>query len=51
MSPILFTIYIDELLLRLKSQHLGCHIGYMYADDVILLAPTLFSLRIMLDVF
>ena len=51
MYPILFTIYIDELLLRLKSQQLGFHIGHMcYADDVILIAPTLFSLRIMLDV-
>ena len=53
---IYIAIYIDELLLRLKSQHLGCHIGHMfcgafvYADDVILLAPTLFSLRIMFDV-
>ena len=54
---IYIAIYIDELLLRLKSQQLGCHnIGhmlcgaFMYADDVILLAPTLLSLRIMLDV-
>lgn len=56
MSPILFTIYIDELLNRLRSEQLGCHIGHIfsgalgYADDVILLAPTLFSLRRMLDV-
>ena len=56
MSPILFTIYIDELLNRLRVEKLGCHIGHIfsgalgYADDVILLAPTLFSVRKMLDV-
>jgi len=50
MSPLLFTVYIDELLLRLKNSSLGCYIGaefcgaYGYADDVILVAPTLHSL-------
>jgi len=54
MSPILFNIYIDELLIKLRSAQFGCHIGNVfcgalgYADDVILLAPTLFSLRSML---
>jgi len=56
MSPILFTIYIDELLNRLSIERLGCHIGHLfcgafgYADDVIILAPTLFSLRRMLKI-
>ena len=56
MSPLLFTVYIDELLLRLKNSLLGCYIGaefcgaYGYADDVILLAPTLYSLRKMLRI-
>ena len=56
MSPLLFNIYIDELLHRLSSCHLGCHIGtqfhgaYSYADDVIVLAPSLLSLRKLLDI-
>ena len=41
LSPILFTIYVDELLTRLRDAHLGCHIGSLfcgalgYADDVV----------------
>ena len=44
-SPIMFTIYIYQLLLRLKNLGIGCHIHgkYMvilgYADDVTLLSP------------
>jgi len=56
LSPILFTIYMDELLLRLKSSSFGCHIGNIfcgalgYADDTVLLAPSLASLDAMLQV-
>ena len=56
LSPILFCIYIDELLHRLKASGYGCHIGDMflgalgYADDVTLLAPRLSSLKCMLSV-
>ena len=52
----MFTIYIDELLNKLCKAGLGCHIGHRfcgalgYADDVVLLAPTLFSLRALLDI-
>ena len=41
-SPILFNVYIDELLLRLKQHDFGCHIGNRfvggscYADDNII---------------
>ena len=44
-SPRMFTIYIDQLLLRLKKSGIGCHLHgkYMeslgYVDDVILLSP------------
>ena len=54
LSPILFTIYMDELLLQLKRDGIGCHWGHLfagafcYADDLILLAPSLSALRIML---
>lgn len=46
LSPILFTLYMDCLLQRLKDSHCGCHIGHVYcgafgyADDLILLSPS-----------
>ncbi len=56
MSPLLFTMYIDELLYRLSCSKSGCHIGaqfhgaYGYADDVILLVPSLLSLKTLLNI-
>jgi hypothetical protein len=54
LSPILFTVYLDEMMLRLKVRDCGCHIGGVfagaiaYADDVCLLSPSLQGLREML---
>jgi hypothetical protein len=51
LSPILFIIYMDELLRTLSLCGVGCYVGNMYcgsfgyADDVILLAPTLYSVK------
>jgi len=45
-SPILFCIYIDDLLLRLLLSGVGCYISMSfvgalaYADDIVLIAPT-----------
>ena len=45
LSPILFSVYLDDLLGKLRRLQLGCHIGGCwfgacgYADDLILLAP------------
>ena len=56
LSPVLFTIYMDELLLQLKHNAVGCHWDhhfagvFCYADDLILLAPSLSALRIMLHI-
>ncbi len=56
MSPILFTLYIDELLYRMSQSQYGCYIGnqfhgaYGYADDVIVLAPSLQSLNQLLNI-
>ena len=56
LSPVLFTLYMDELLVKLKKTGFGCHIGntfvgsMSYADDVVLLSPTLSSLKQMLDI-
>ena len=49
LSPILFGMYVDELLLRLSQSGYGCKIGHFYygalgyAYDVSLLAPTLYA--------
>ena len=56
MSPVLFCVYLDELLLRLKCSGLGCHIRNVsvpvvsYADDISLMAPTVSSLKCMLNI-
>ena len=53
LSPILFGIYVDELLCRLKQSGFGCRIGHVYygalgyADDIALIAPTKYSLHMM----
>jgi hypothetical protein len=56
MSPLLFTIYIDVLFCRLQQSGFGCCIGNTfcgamgYADDVILLAPTVTGMKHMLEI-
>jgi len=46
LSPVLFCVYMDELISRLVRLNVGCHLGHKYtgvltyADDVTLLAPT-----------
>ena len=53
-SPILFCIYIDDLLLELKKSGFGCYIGVnfigalCYADDIVLLSPTVVGMKNML---
>ena len=55
LSPLLFNVYLDELILLLREQGVGCHTNGMfvgafcYADDVTLLAPTGMALNAMLD--
>jgi Reverse transcriptase (RNA-dependent DNA polymerase) len=45
-SPVLYCVYIDDLLLALSKSGVGCYIGsnfvgaLAYADDVVLIAPT-----------
>ena len=47
MSPVLFTVFLDDLLLKLKEVVFGCYMGGSYlgvlafANDVCLLAPSL----------
>ena len=55
-SPILFTIYLDVLLERLKNNGVGCCIGdkfvgaLAYADDLVLMSPSVRGLQQMLNV-
>ncbi len=53
-SPLLFTIYVDELIKTIENSHIGCHIGHVYAgvmcyaDDIVLLCPTIQGLQRMI---
>ena len=46
MSPVLFAVFTDELLLRLQECGIGCHMGghtadtLVYADDITLISPS-----------
>ncbi|XP_059045228.1 uncharacterized protein LOC131841014 [Achroia grisella] len=50
-SPILFNLYINELIVALGSTHVGCHIDVVnvnnisYADDMVLLSASVCGLR------
>ena len=56
LSPLLFGIYIDELLRKLQASGIGCHMGHHFAgalgfaDDLILLCPSLYGIRKMLEI-
>ena len=55
LSPLLFTVYLDQLILVLKESGIGCHLNgmfvgaFIYADDVTLLAQTSMALKAMLS--
>ena len=55
-SPVMFCVYIDELLLRLAENGSGCWVGKHYfgalgyADDLTLLSPSVTGLREMLKI-
>ena len=55
LSPILFCVYIDNLLILLSKSGVGCHIGgyflgaLAYADDIVLLAPSPTAMRKLLQ--
>lgn len=54
-SPILFTIYLDELLVKISKLGIRCHFGnnfagaLSYADDIALLAPSPSAMRRLLQ--
>src|SRR5207245_5924513 len=56
LSPYLFAVYVNDILINLKGCRLGCHIkgfcfnSVMYADDLILLSVTITDLQKMIIV-
>ena len=56
LSPFLFAVFIDSIVERVKSADVGCYIRticcsiFLYADDIILLSPTVHGLQVLLNV-
>jgi hypothetical protein len=56
LSPVLFCVYIDDLLNLLAESGIGCFMGQYYvgvlayADDIVLIAPTPTAMRTMLAI-
>ena len=56
LSPLLYNIYTDDLSHQLKNASTGCYIGgacvnsLSYADDMVILAPTLSSMQKLLNI-
>ena len=56
MSPVLFAVYLDCLLVELRNHGVGCHDAGVwfgaacYADDLILLSPSRTAMAMMLEV-
>ena len=56
LSPRLFTVYVNDLILKLRDRGIGCHIlnvfvaCIMFADDLCLITPTRESMQQMLDI-
>ena len=55
-SPVLFAIYINNLIVKIQNSKLGCHINcvpmsiFMFADDLVLVVSSLIHLRIMIEI-
>ena len=55
LSPTLFAVYVDDLLLELRNLGVGCKVARVFvgamgvSDDLLLLAPTRDAMQIMLD--
>ncbi len=55
-SHVMFTVYMDELILEIKRSVIGCHIGHNYycslgyADDLKLLCSAIKSFQKMMNI-
>ena len=51
LSPFLFNLYLETLINSITNSKIGCHVGnkpaniFSYADDIVILAPTVNSLK------
>ena len=56
LSPFFFAIYIDRIVAEIKAAHVGCHIAsicvsvFLYADDILLLSPSVTGLQTLLTI-
>ena len=56
LSPLLFSVYVDELLEKLKRKGIGCSTDHIftgalgYADDIILICPSVTALKDMIEI-
>jgi len=54
LSPYLFAVFIDDIVESIRRSTIGCHINlvctsiFLYADDIILLAPSIDALQSMI---
>ena len=55
LSPFLFAVFIDGIVDKVQSLNVGCYIStmccciFLYADDILLLAPSVSGLQILLN--
>ena len=56
MSPVLFALYVNDVITKLEDSNFGCYVGdtytgcIMYADDIVLIAASLTMLQKMIDI-
>jgi hypothetical protein len=56
LSPVLFSIYIDDLVYEIIKADTGCYISsicvsiFLYADDILLVSPTVTGLQSLLNI-
>ena len=56
LSPIIFSLYLDKLLVELRELGIGCHMNglftgaFSYADDITSIGPSCYALNSMLNV-
>lgn len=56
LSPILFSIFIDDIVNKVMKINVGCYLSlvcaniFLYADDILLIAPTVTGLQLLLQV-
>ena len=56
LSPLLFAVCVDDLLIKLENSNIGCFISslccnsFMYADDLILISVTVQDLQSLVNI-